>query len=163
MRLRACQLTCSLLIACGHSAPPPATTATIGPLGGVVQVPGGPALNIVPGALSAETTISVQARTSAPSGALSTVYDFGPAGLTLARAATLAIPVDPSVTEASIYLNAGSAFQSVPAMVKNGVVSTEITQLSSNYAGPSQKGTRTVSGTIPGRAARRPDRASPRE
>jgi hypothetical protein len=40
--------------------------------GGVVQVPGGPALNIVPGALSAETTISVQARTSAPSGALST-------------------------------------------------------------------------------------------
>ena len=78
MQLRPRPFFCAALLACGHSAqPPPAVTATIGPLGGVVQVPDGPALNIVPGALAADTAITVQAQSSSPSGALSTVYDMG--------------------------------------------------------------------------------------
>ena len=81
----------ALLIGCGgsKSGRGPATTATIGPLGGVMQVPGGPTLAIVPNALSADTQITVRARSSSVAGALSTVYDFEPQGLTFARPATL--------------------------------------------------------------------------
>jgi hypothetical protein len=71
MKLRWSTLACAVFIGCGGgSGAPPKTTATIGPLGGVVQVPGGPTLNIVPNALSTDTLIAVQARSSAPAGAL---------------------------------------------------------------------------------------------
>ncbi len=150
--LRLGALACAVLIGCGgHSSAPQKTTATVGPLGGVVQVPGGPALNIVPNALSTDTLITVQARSASPAGALSTIYDFGPDGLSLARPATLSMPVDGSVQAASIFwTKPGSAtdFESVPAMVANGVASTTITRFGSGYAGPSQGHLRTVSGTI---------------
>lgn len=152
MRLRPCALACIVFVSCGGS--PPAgqkITATIGPSGGVVQVPNGPALNIVPGSLPADTLITIQQRTSAPSGALSTAWDFGPDGLALARAATLSLPVDSSLESASIFWSkAGSAneFESVPAMVANGVASTSITRFGSGYAGPAGGHLRTVSGTI---------------
>jgi hypothetical protein len=143
----------TVVVGCGGSARPPdaaATTVTIGASGGVMLVPNGPALAIVPGALSADTAITVRARTSSVAGALSTVYDFEPAGLTFARPATLSIPVDAALTEASIVLTDanGAVAQTLPALVDNGLASAQITQLRSGFAGASQKKTRTVSGTF---------------
>ena len=153
--LRLGALACAVLIGCGGSSSsppsPPKTTATIGPLGGVVQVPGGPTLNIVPNALPTETLITIQARPSTPAGALSTVYDFGPEGLAFARPVTLSIPVAASVEAASIFwTKPGSAtdFETVPAMVANGVAATTVSRFGSGYAGPSQGRLRTVSGTL---------------
>jgi hypothetical protein len=152
MKLRWSTLACAVVIGCGGgSGAPPKTSATIGPLGGVVQVPGGPTLNIVPNALSIDTLIAVQARSSAPAGALSTVYDFKPEGLSLARPATVSMPIDPSVEAASVFWskpNSTTDFESAPAMVANGVASTTISRFGSGYAGPAQGLTRTVSGTI---------------
>ena len=142
--LRASCLVLVLVAGCGLSGSPP-TTATVGALGGVVQVPNGPTLAIVPNALAADTVITVTARSTRQAGALSTVYDFGPPGLTFARPATLSIPVDPSVTEAAIVVD-GS--ESLPALVANGVASVQVTHLASGYAGASANHKRTVSGTI---------------
>jgi hypothetical protein len=61
------------------------------------------------------------------------------------------MPVDASVQAASIFwTKPGSAtdFESVPAMVANGVASTTIARFGSGYAGPSEGRLRTVSGTI---------------
>ena len=152
MDARFSALTCSVLIGCGgHPAAPQKTTATIGPRGGVVQVPGGPALNIVPNALASDTVITVQPHGSAPADALSTSYDISPADLALARPATLSIPVDASVQAAAIFLSKpGSAtdFEIIPAMVANGVASTSIARFGIGYAGPSEGHKRTVHGTI---------------
>jgi hypothetical protein len=153
MRARATIPVIALLIGCGgNSRPaPPATTATIGPLGGVMQMPGGPTLAVVPDALAADTQITIRARSSGASGALSTVYDFEPQGLAFARPATLSIPVDPSVTSASIVLtqaNDTAAAETLPAMVDNGVASAQITRLMSGFAAPFSGKTRTVSGTF---------------
>jgi len=154
MRALASIVVVALSIGCGGGSKTPVvqegTTVTIGALGGVIQVPGGPALAIVPGALSADTAITITPRTGSVSGALSTVYDFQPAGLTFARPATLSIPVDPSLTEASLMVTGtdATAAQSLPALVDNGLASAQVTQLSSGYAADSRHGTRTVSGTF---------------
>jgi hypothetical protein len=153
MRAFASVAVVALLVGCGGSSKtpsvPPATTVTVGALGGVIQIPNGPSLAIVPDALAADTAITVTPRTSTVSGALSTVYDFQPAGLTFSRPATLSIPVDPSLTEASLMVTfADSTTQSLPALVDNGLASAQVTQLSSGYAAASRHGTRTVSGTF---------------
>ncbi len=148
MQMRAGCLAVVALVGCGGGTKKTggvATTATIGPLGGVVQMPGGPTLAIVPNALTADTTITVQARTTGLAGALSTVYDFGPAGLSFTRPATLSIPVDASVTSAAIVVDGA---ETLPALVANGLASVQITHLASGYAGPSAGHKRTVSGTI---------------
>ena len=154
MQVRARFLFVAVLVGCGGASKTPegpATTATIGPLGGVVQMPGGPTLAIVPNALAAETAITVRARSSGAPGALSTVYDFEPQGLTFARPATLSIPVDASVTSAAIALTgpgSTTSSESLPALVAHGIASAQITHLASGYAKPSEGHTRTVSGTI---------------
>ncbi|HZX93444.1 MAG TPA: hypothetical protein VFE90_02935 [Myxococcales bacterium] len=152
MTARSLALSCIVLVACGGGqTTPPATSTTIGPLGGVVQMPSGPALNIVAGALQADTTITVRARSSAPGDALSTVYEFEPAGLTLARPATLSIPVGAGVQTASLFwTRAGTAndFDSVPAMVQNGAASATVDRLGAGYAGPARGAPRTVSGQL---------------
>lgn len=135
----------AVLAACGPSKPAqPPTTATVGKAGGVIQVQNGPTLAIVPDALAADTTITVQARTTSVAGALSTVYDLGPAGLSLARPATLSIPVDAALTEASVMVDSAS----VPALVANGQASVQIDHLAAVYAAPSAGHKRTVSGNI---------------
>src|ERR1700716_2896525 len=95
MKARSGALACVVCMSCGgHSPAPQKASATIGRLGGVVQIPGGPALNIVADALSAETVITIESRASGVAGALSTASHNGPADLPLVRAATLSIPVD---------------------------------------------------------------------
>lgn len=152
MQNRALVLSLALLVGCGGTSGAGTnvqpTTVTIGALGGVIQVPNGPSLAIVPGSLAADTAITVTPRTASVSGALSTVYDFTPAGLTFARPATLSIPVDPSLTAASLMVTGGSSTATLPALVDNGVASAQVTQLSSGYAAASQNHQRTVSGTV---------------
>jgi hypothetical protein len=65
----------------------------IGPAGGSVHFEGA-TLDVPPGAVAADTTITITSSTgSAPSGttALSPVYVFGPEGLTFSKAATVHI------------------------------------------------------------------------
>lgn len=146
--MRACAFVVVAMVGCGGGSQSTPTTATIGPLGGVIQVPGGPTLAIVPDALAANTLITVRQRASGLPGAISTVYDFEPQGLSFARAATLSIPVDSSVTAAAIVLSGTGGSERVPALVANGLASAQITHLASGHAEHSEGHTRTVKGQI---------------
>jgi hypothetical protein len=148
MQMRACAFVVVAMVGCGGGSQSTPTTATIGPLGGVVQVPGGPTLAIVPDALAANTLITVRPRASGLPGAISTVYDFEPQGLSFARPATLSIPVDSSVTAAAIVLSSSGSAERLPALVAHGLASAQITHLASGHAEPSEGRTRTVKGQI---------------
>jgi hypothetical protein len=89
-----------LVLGCGGDGDPPASTGVeiSAEEGGTVDVGDGTSLEIPPGSLSADTTITVTTR--APSSELpesesvqGKVYDFGPDGTTFDPPATLKVPV----------------------------------------------------------------------
>lgn len=87
-------------IGCGKKG----TSAVIGSGGGLVGIPGGPALQVPAGALASDVTISIEeSGTAAPPGALSKVYRFSPEGTTFTVPASVAFPVPANTAGASIY------------------------------------------------------------
>jgi len=83
-------------VTCGAPAPIPSATATVGPTGGAVTLPGPlrPTLTVPPGALAAPTALTVTptiVELPASRRALSAVYALLPADVGFATPATLAI------------------------------------------------------------------------
>ena len=70
----------------------PSASSTIGTAGGTVTSTDGLAtLTISPGALSADTAITIAPATSVPSGAIGTAYDIAPTGTLFIKPAGLVI------------------------------------------------------------------------
>jgi hypothetical protein len=77
-------------------------TATVGVDGGTVSTPMGATVTLPFGAVDGPTVITIETSTVAPPrGALSPVYQFGPAGIVFARPVIVSLPMPPGVAEAS--------------------------------------------------------------
>ena len=130
---------------CGGKSSGKDGSATIGAKGGTVTLSGGPTLTIPPGALSADTTITITALSDQPtSGALSPVYQFGPEGTTFAAPVTVTFPLSTSGAQASVLWSAPGTplTYEAPATTVAGTTATaEVTHFSNGGVfGPLQDG-----------------------
>ncbi|HEX4381790.1 MAG TPA: hypothetical protein VH083_02530 [Myxococcales bacterium] len=105
--------------------------------GGTISLDGGATLEVPPGAVSADTTITI-ARSSEtpPDGALSPIFVFGPEGATFAAPITVTIPA--SGTAGSIYwTTAGSStqYETVTTTFAGGAARGQISHFSRGFAG----------------------------
>lgn len=116
------------------------TAQNIGAAGGIVSMSEGPTITIPPGALAADTTVTVsQMSAAAPSGAISPLFRFGPDGTTFGSPVAIAFPVPDGTTVAAIYwTKPGSAtdYETVPATVEGTIATAYVTHFSSGYVGP---------------------------
>ena len=128
------------LVACGggKKAPPPDPNS-IGAAGGVVSAAGGPSVTIPPGALPAQTTITIEETALAtPDGALTSVYRFGPDGTVFAKPVTVAFPVATGISAASVYWSrpgSPTVYDALDAEVTAGKATASVTHFSLGFAG----------------------------
>ncbi|HVK87695.1 MAG TPA: hypothetical protein VM513_26435 [Kofleriaceae bacterium] len=106
----------------------------VGDEGGTIGEPGGPQIVVPPGALDADTMISVTATSeAAPAGAVSPVYRFEPEGVVFAVPITVRLPVSADVTTASMYwtkLGSETEFERIGGRVVAGAVEAEVVHFS---------------------------------
>jgi hypothetical protein len=118
---------------------PKSGTATIGPAGGTVRLSSGPSLEIPKGALAANTTITITAAdVTAPNGAISKVFQFGPEGTSFALPVTVSFPLPAGTNDGLIYwTQAGSTtdFGILPTTISAGRASGRILHLSLGFFG----------------------------
>lgn len=107
-----------IAIACGgskSSAPPPSSPAAVpvsdvaatvtAAAGGTVSFPNGPTLRVPPNAVAADTVITIhKSDLAAPAGALSALYELGPAGTVFAAPLTVTMPLPAGTAAATVYL-----------------------------------------------------------
>src|SRR5258706_1937219 len=117
----------------------PGSTNRIGASGGTVTVPNGPTLTIPAGALSGDTTITVETVPGAtPSGAVSAVYKFGPDGTTFAQPVTVTFPVISGTTSGSVYWTrpgSADAYDALSATFAGNTATAHVTHFSQGYVG----------------------------
>lgn len=129
----------------------PATGAvTVGAAGGTVSA-GGAVLSIPPGALAADTAITMSVSADpVPAGyaAYSPLYRFEPSGLAFAKAASISIPFaiqpgsdsgnpgnDPRLAALFWSRRGGSGYERVAARISGGTVTAEVTHFSTGFVG----------------------------
>jgi hypothetical protein len=99
----------------------------------------GASLTVPPGALSADTSITVSPSTAeVPAGytALSPVFTLSPAGTILTKAATIDIALSTPGAGVTVFLsNAGGGYDALPTTVTTTGVSAPITRLGNCFAG----------------------------
>ena len=106
-----------------------------------MSFPGGPALEIPPGALSGNTRITIQqAVGAAPAGAVTAVYTFGPAGTTFTTPVKVSFPVPAGTGAADVsvyWTEPGSTdrWHALPATISGTTATAEITHFSSGFVG----------------------------
>ena len=114
------------------------TSGTVGPSGGTVVLSGGPTLVVPAGALSATTTITIQATgQNGPSGG--PVYEFSPAGTTFAPPATVQLPVPSGVANPRIYwtqVGSSTQFDALATTVTGSIASAQVSHFSLAYVAP---------------------------
>ncbi|HTP28794.1 MAG TPA: hypothetical protein VMK12_24430, partial [Anaeromyxobacteraceae bacterium] len=115
-------------------------TGTVGSAGGIVSLTGGPSIAIPAGALAADTAIVISPVTpTPPSGALTPVYQFEPAGTTFATPITVSFPAPAGTTSAGILWSlAGSddKFERLTTSVRGTVASAQASHFSLAYEVP---------------------------
>lgn len=98
-------------------------------------------LVIPAGALTTDATLTVtQATGTAPSGAISAVFRFGPDGTTFQVPVTVTLPVATGTTAASIYwTKKGSAteYESLPTDLNGTTATAQVTHFSLGFVGES--------------------------
>jgi hypothetical protein len=113
------------------------TSQTIGSAGGEIAV-GGARLTVPPGALAADTEISVTSSSGgAPAGAaaFSPPYVFAPAGLAFAVPATLALDFSGDASTVAILWSAdGTSWEALSSAVDGASVSASIAHFSTGFA-----------------------------
>lgn len=116
-------------------------TGAVGPSGGNVSLPSGPALQVPAGALGTATTLTIAASSvAAPAGARGGVYDFGPSGTVFATPVTVSFPVSAgtAASDVAIYWTkrgSTTSWDVLPATVANGVATAQVTHFSSGFVG----------------------------
>lgn len=120
-----------------------AGTVTITPLGNVAQnvssagatVSLGRASLVVPaGALTQSTTLTIAADSVQPAGAAATtVYEFGPEGLTFAIPATVNLPATAGVVHWSQVASGTTFFTDLPTTLAGGLATAPVTHFSRGY------------------------------
>jgi hypothetical protein len=126
-------------IGCGSSDATGGASATVGSAGGTVSLPGGPTIQIPAGALSANTTVTIQGAGQAPSGA--PIYQFGPSGTSFAQAVAIEMPVPAGTTAPAIYWTqpgSTTAYDALPTTVSGGTATAQVTHFSLGFVGTSQ-------------------------
>jgi hypothetical protein len=129
--------------------------ATVGTAGAVLNSPTGASVEISPGALDHDVTITISA-TSQPAPAnleaVSPVYRFEPDGILFARPVRVSLPLPAGVTSGAVYWSRSGAggssatdFDSLGGTISNGVISVEAPHFSLAVIGP-PTATRTVLG-----------------
>lgn len=159
-----CGVLVAVLVACGDDGvqqelppdgqpdAPPAVMVMgmVGAEGGTVGEPGGPQIDVPPGAVDGDTMITVTSSSeAAPSGAVTPVYRFEPEGIVFAVPIKVRLPVPDGVTDASMYwtkLAAPSEFERIGGHVTGSTIEAEVVHFSGGYAGPAT-GTRTLTGS----------------
>ena len=165
-----------LLVGCSNdhrSAPqakpveagPSVVSKVIGPEGGVVELPGGPRLEIPAGSLVAPRTFSItRLGEQYPVGALSSAYAFSPRDLAFAHPATVSFPVPDGLHDVDIYwlVNGGTRHDRLGAALANHRLTGEVIRLGTAYLAP-RAGGRAVwgRGAKPGRIVARRGRTVP--
>lgn len=116
-------------------------TGTIGPDGGTVSLSSGPTVQVPAGALSVKTPITISASTvTAPSGAVTAVYQFGPEGTSFAVPVRVSFPV-PAGTKASdvtvYWTRKGSTtdWELLQTTLSGTTASAETTHFSAGFVG----------------------------
>ena len=106
------------------------TTQSIGGAGGTISL--GKASLVVPaGALPQTVSISITATSVEPDGgAPTTIYEFGPQGLTFAIPATVNLPGTAGVIHWSQVLGGRTVFTEVPTSVAGGLATAKVTHFS---------------------------------
>lgn len=133
--------TAVILSACGEEAPAErsASQGSVGPAGGVIEVPGA-RLSVPPGALSEPTTITIVA--TAASGppthdALSPVFEFGPQGLRFALPITVELTYSGDGDGATVLWSSdGSSYEEMPStLVGSDRISAQVVHFSRGLVG----------------------------
>jgi hypothetical protein len=107
--------------------------------GGTVTLQGGPTVEIPAGALAADTVITVQqSSATAPDGAVTAVYEFGPPGTTFSKPVTVTIPVPAGTTVGAIWTkeDGATAYTSLPTTISGGTATAEASHFSIYVVGP---------------------------
>lgn len=130
-----------LLLLCASCSEEPldATSARIGPAGGTLTHKG-VTLEVPPGALASETTLTITAtRDQAPAGytASSPVYRFDPAGLVFARKVTVTFGLDGSAAGLSIFWSriGSGGLDNLGGVVADRRISASVQHFSTGFAG----------------------------
>ena len=126
-------------------------SAVIGPGGGMLALSGGAALEIPAGALANDTTITIaQSSAQSPGGALSLVYEFGPAGTIFSKPVTVTFSVPAGTSAGSVYwtTSQSAAYEELPTMIQGTTAVAQIGHFSRGFVG-------SPCGTASGCAARR--------
>ena len=130
--------------ACGGDEPPlTETTETIGAEGGAIEVEGA-RLEIPPGALPADTEITISVMASPPPDgyeAFSPVFAFAPEGLEFAVPVTITLSFDPDAVEPAVFWTeqGGSHFEWIGGTAGAGAITAEVTHFSRGFAGNGSK------------------------
>ena len=129
---------------CGGDEPPLTdATETIGAGGGEIEVEGA-RLAIPPGALPADTEITISLTASPPPDeyeAYSPVFAFAPEGLEFAVPATLALSFDQAAVDPTVFWteHLGSHFEVIGGAASAGTITVEVTHFSRGFAGNRSK------------------------
>ena len=118
-----------------------AGSCPVGTGGGTVSLPGGPTVVVPSGALPGSTAITVAtSTTTAPAGAVSSLYQFGPAGTTFTAPVTVSFPVPAGTKAADVavyWTKPGSTteWDVLPATVSGATASASVTHFSTGFVG----------------------------
>jgi hypothetical protein len=116
-------------------------SGTVGAAGGTVSLPSGPSVVVPSGALPADKTITVVTSAStAPAGAVSSLYQFGPAGTTFTVPVTVSFPVSAGTNSADVavyWTKPGSTteWDVLPATVSGTTATASVTHFSIGFVG----------------------------
>jgi len=152
-----------LMVACGGGGgggsqdTQDSVTKTVGAAGGTVSLPGGPSLAIPPGALGADTAITIQrSATAPPTGAVTALFQFGPEGTTFSSPASVGFTVPAGTSAAAVHwTRAGSTseFDPLPTTLAGTTATAGVAHLSRGYVGPAPVAIHAISGTVTGEVA----------
>ncbi len=124
-------------------AGPGSVTRAIGPAGGVIELPGGPRLEIAAGALATERTFVItRLGEQFPVGALSSAYAFSPRDVAFRKPATVSFPVPAGLTDVDIYwlVNGGTHHDRLGATLRDGQLRGDVIRLGTAYLAPKAGG-----------------------
>lgn len=130
---------CALALGCGSNAPATSAATSVGPAGGTVSMANGPSVEIPPNALASSTNITIEKTTaSAPSGAVTAVYKFGPDGTIFAQPVLVRFPVPAGTSSGSTYwtrLNSPTDYDSLVTTFSGTTAATQVTHFSQGFVG----------------------------
>lgn len=130
----------------------PPTSAVIGSSGGTLTTTNGTSIEIPPGAIDADTVISV-AESSAPPpsgiGAVTPVFDFGPDGIVFAHPVKITIPLASTAGPLSVWWtnhDGSGTFEPIGGSIVGNSIVVDVTHFSSGVVA-ADLGFRNISGT----------------